>query len=69
MKVGDKVRVARMDEYTLSVYKKFNTPTRIGMEGIITQMSYNAGMKRDEVVIKSGEEFWIWEPWQLDVIE
>ena len=69
MKVGDRVRVARMDEYTLQVYEKYGIPSRIGMEGVITEINYNKGMNREEVVIQTGAEFWIWEPWQLEVIE
>ena len=69
MKVGDRVRVTRMDEQTLQIYERYNIPSRVGMEGVITEMNYNAPMKREEVVVKTGEEFWIWQPWQLEVIE
>ena len=70
MEIGDKVKVIRLDEYTLDVIRANDAPSPIGMIGTIIEKYYNNNMHREEVVVEedgSGNK-WVWEPWNLAVI-
>ena len=69
MEVGDRVRVARVDDYTAMVLKSTNTPSPVGKTGVVRDKQYNPNMARygmgNEVYVRmDGEDcdsIWIEE--------
>jgi|GEM_PF-5685393 hypothetical protein len=70
MEIGDRVKVARLDQYTLDVIMATNAKSPIGMTGTIIEKYYNHNMRRDEVVVEADGTWdkWLWTPWNLDII-
>lgn len=52
MKPGDKVVVARMDDYTLDLHEYFGTKPPIGDTGVVVRTEYNPNMA------KNGHPYW-----------
>ena len=69
MEIGDRVKVTRIDDYTASIYKIDNTPSPLGMIGVVVEMRYNPNMHRQEVVVLTEGMKCVWEPWNLTVIK
>ena len=69
MEPGDRVKVVRLDEYTLDVYRANGQPTPIGTVGTVEEVYYNKNMRRMEVVVRAEGCSWIYEPWNLMIVE
>ena len=68
MKVGDRVKVVRIDDYTRQVCEGTGCKTSIGLVGTIEEIRYNHNMHQDEVIVSAEGNSWIFEPWNLMVI-
>lgn len=69
MNVGDRVKVTRMDRYTMDCIVSAGVRSPIGMVGVVLDIRYNHNMHQWDVVVgMEGSEF-IWEPWNLSVIK
>ena len=67
MKVGDRVKVVRIDDYTRDVCKAQNLSLPIGMVGIVEEIYYNPNMHRTEVVVNHSGDKYIWDEWNLSL--
>ena len=69
MNVGDRVKVTRLDQYTMDCIVAAGVRSPIGMSGVVVDIRYNHNMHQWEVIVDmEGSEF-IWEPWNLSVIK
>ena len=69
MKVGDRVKVVRIDDYTRECCEAQGLPTGIGKIGIVEEVRYNPNMHQTEVIVLMEGDYYIWEPWNLTVIK
>lgn len=49
MEAGDRIRVAREDEYTAAVRKALNQPSPVGLTGTVVEVRYNHRMGITEI--------------------
>ena len=62
------MKVVRIDDYTKHVCEWTGSPTQIGLVGTIEEIRYNQNMHREEVIVFAEGNSWIFEPWNLTVI-
>lgn len=68
MKVGDKVKVVRIDNYTREYLEAENIPLPIGKVGIVQQVEYNPNMHQTEITVNHQGDLYIWEEWNLALV-
>ena len=70
MKIGDKVRVARMSEYDLMVYRAQNIPLEIGRTGVVVDRSFSSSHGKIATVLMDDNQIKsIWCEDQLEIME
>ena len=70
MKIGDKVRVARMSEYDLMVYRAQNIPLEIGRTGVVVDRSVSSSHGKIATVLMDDNQIKsIWCEDQLEIME
>ena len=69
MNVGDRVKVTRLDQYTMDCIVATGAQSPIGMVGIVEEVRYNPNMHLTEVIALMEGNYYIWEPWNLTVIK
>lgn len=69
MNVGDRVKVTRVDQYTMACIKATGGRSPIGMVGVVTEIQYNPWIHQIEVTALMEGHLYIWEPWNLSVIK
>lgn len=74
MKVGDRIRVAREDEYTAAVRKAQNLPSLVGLTGTVVEVRYNRRMGITEIFAEmdndpSPDVIYVWDEGTLELIK
>lgn len=70
IRVGDRVKVVRIDKYLSDLIESqcrlgHISVSPVGKVGIVTEVVYNHNMHRTEVTVRSEGSLWIFEPWNL----
>ena len=69
IKIGDRVKVARMSEYDLMVYRAQNIPLPIGQTGTVTERAFSRSHGQIATVLMDDtKDKRIWCEEHLDVI-
>ena len=73
MKAGDRIRVAREDEYTASVRKALNQSSPVGLMGTVVEVRYNHRMGITEIFAKMDNDpspnvIYVWDEGELELI-
>ncbi len=73
MESGDRIRVAREDEYTAAVRNALNQPSPVGMTGTVVEVRYNHRMGITEIFAKMDNDpspnvIYVWDEDALELI-
>jgi len=73
MKAGDRIRVAREDEYTAAVRKAQNQASPIGLTGTVVEVRYNERMGKTEILAKMDNDSspnvtYLWDEGELELV-